>query len=193
MSSITLINQTKETVYIALFKQPVRNPNLSTVAWRVGSPPPGGHQVIDVPSSYEVFARYPSDPANPGQLDCTTAKLPFDESTARFVINRDATLSQTFQGLTAGEVHTTNNFGRGVELTISLDGQPIYPPQVLWQGAVFMEDVRSTFYAAVIHEFTREGDRLVQEAISNQIAVQLDGTITVSGAGWGPGYSLRAV
>lgn len=200
MSTITLINNTAELVRLAVFKQPLVNPNLSTIAWRIAAPPPnGGMQTLQVPSNYQVFARYSNDPGNPSSLNCQTQTLSFDETTALFDINEvvssdrraiGASLTQRFDGLVVNEVRVNNNYALGAEVSITLDGAAIYPPQTLWPNGLFMEDVRSTLYVAVISQPTFEGDRLVQEEISQtQMPVLLGGKIQISGSVW-TGYTL---
>lgn len=202
MSRITLINGTDEVVRLAIFKKPVINPTLATIAWRVAEPPPGGQQVIEIPSDLEVFAQYSNNPSNPADLSCETAHIPFAETTAQFSIesvtsqDRRATgarIVQQFNNLVLNEVRVTNNYGIGALTTIAKDGDAIYPPQVIWPGGLFMEDVRSSFYVAVVAQFTYRGQRLVQEEISQtQTEVLEGGVLRVEGSMW-KGYALTAL
>lgn len=199
MSSITLINITSEVVRLAVFKEPIINPNLGTVAWRIAAPPPGGLRTLQVPSNYQVFARYPNDPSDASIFNGQTQTLNFDETTARFEINEvvssdsrtfGASLTQRFDGLVANEVRVSNNLALGAEVTIALDNTPVYPAQTLRPNGLFMEDIRSTMYVAVISQPTFEGGPLVQEEISQtQLPVLLGGAIQVSGSIW-RGYTL---
>lgn len=202
MSIITLRNNTNEVVRLAIFKSPVLNPTLGTIAWQVASPPPnGGTQTIEIPSDFSVFAQYSSDPSNPENLSCETAHVPFSETTAAFTIDsvtsqdRSATgavINQRFNGLVLNEVRIQNNYGIGALTTIAQGGDAIYPPQVIWPGGLFMEDVRASLYVAVVAQFTRKGQRLVQEEISQtQTEVLEGGVLTVTGSMW-KGYSLSA-
>lgn len=199
MSTITLRNNTLEVVRLAIFKTPVLNPTLSTIAWQVAEPPPGGKQTIDIPTAYSVFANYSSDRNNPSNLTCETAHIPFAESTAMFTISsatsqdRKATgavISQQFNDLVLNEVRVVNNYNLGALTTIAQNGDAIYEPQVIWPGGLFLEDVRASFYVAVVAQFTSKGQRLVQEEFSQtQTEVLAGSTITVTGSMWN-GYSL---
>lgn len=63
MSTITIINNTAEAARIAIFKKPVINPTLDSIAWQIVEPPPGGGQtVVQIPQDYGVFANYSMDP-----------------------------------------------------------------------------------------------------------------------------------
>lgn len=199
MSRITLINNTDEVVRLAIFKKPVLNPTLATVAWRVAEPPPGGQQVIEIPSDFEVFAQYSNNPTDPSDLSCETAHIRFAETTAQFSIDSvtsqdaratGAKITQKFNNLVLDEVRITNNYGIGALTTIAADGDAIYAPQVIWPGGLFMEDVRASFYVAVVSQFTYRGQRLVQEEISQTQAEVLEGgELFVTGSMW-KGYAL---
>lgn len=199
MSTITLLNQTDETVCLALFQKPMINPTLATIAWRIAQPPPQGSQTIQIPSDFSLQASYSSDSTKPKLLDIRTETVPFAETTAAFSIGsvasqdrraNGATITQTFDGLVMNEVRVFNNFGVGVQAEICRDGDPIYAPQVIWPGGLFMEDVRATLYVAVVSQFTYKGQRLVQEEISQSaIPVLEGGVLVVTGSMW-TGYQL---
>lgn len=199
MSTITLINQTNETVRLALFQKPVLNPTLATIAWRIASPPPGGNQTVQIPSDFTLQASYSSDPAQPQTLDIRTDTVTFAETTATFSIDSVASqdrradgalISQKFDNLVMNEVRVVNNFGLGVQAEICRNGDPIYAPQVIWPGGLFMEDVRASLYVAVVSQFTYKGQRLVQEEISlTQTEVLEGGVLVVTGSMW-TGYQL---
>lgn len=200
MNTVTLINNTNEVVRLAVFKQSILNPNLGTVAWRIVEPPPnGGHRTLQIPSTYQVFARYSSSTSNPGDLNSQTDTLEFDGTTARFDINEvvssdgrriGAALTQRFDGLTVNQVRIGNNTALGAEVSIMLDLTPIFPPQVLWPSGLFKEDVRSAMYVAVISQPARQEDLLVREALSQtQVPLRLGESIQISGSVW-TGYRL---
>ena len=201
MSIITLNNQTNETVRLALFQKPVINPTLATIAWRIASPPPKGSQVVQIPSNFSLQASYSSDANVPDNLDINTEELTFSETSASFAVNsvasRDnrangAVIAQSFADLVMNEVRVVNNFSLGVQAAIRRDGDPIYEPQVIWPGGLFMEDVRASLYVAVVSQFTYKGQRLVQEEISlTQTEVLEGGVLTVTGSMW-TGYQLSA-
>ncbi|MDC8744686.1 hypothetical protein NY751_01005 [Xanthomonas campestris] len=199
MSKITLINQTDETVRLALYQKPIRNPTLATIAWQVAAPPPGGSSTVDIPSDFSVQARYSNDPTNPSNLDTSTKPVSFSETSASFsidgVVSQDrrangAVLNQAFTDLVPSEVRVFNNFSIGAETTIYRGGDAIYEAQVIWPGSLFLENIESNMYVAVISQFTYKGQRLVQEELSlTETEVPEGGSIVVTGSMW-TGYSL---
>ncbi len=199
MSYITLINSTKETVCLAVFQKPVLNPSLDTVAWRVVAPPPGGSTRIQIPADFGLEAQYSNDPDHPDVLDTTAGVVSFNETSASFSIDsissqdrraNGAVINQKFTDMVQNEVQVVNNFSIGVQASITRGGDLIYPPQVIWPGGLFMEDVRSSMYVAVIARFTYKGQRLVQQEVSLTETEILEGdSLTVSGSMW-TGYAL---
>ena len=206
MSIITIVNDCKngEVVRVAIYKKPVIVPTLETIAWRIISPPPnGGRTTVQIPSDYQAYANYSSDGTNRDDPDGgnQTQILSFNEYTARFVVgsatSQDArataaTISQVFTGLVTNEVRMENQFGTGVWSHITKDGDDVYAPQVLWPGAVRMEDIRASFYLAVVSQFTYKGVRLVDEEISLTESELIEGgTATITGSMW-DGYQISS-
>jgi hypothetical protein len=200
MSHITLINNTNETVRLAVFQKPVVNPTLETIAWQIAAPPPGGRSVVEIPSDFGLEVRYSSDPTRPDNLDTAARPARFNETSASFriqcVSSQDrradgAVINQVFTDLVMNEVRVVNHFNVGVEAAILRGADPIYPPQVIWPGGLFMEDVRASLYVAVISQFTYKGQRLVQEEISLTQTEVLEGdALIVTGSMW-TGYALE--
>lgn len=195
MSSITLINESSELPRIAIFKKPIMRPSLQSIAWKIAEPPPnGGEAVVTVPSNFQVFTRYSKNPNNPEATQYTTNHIEFSELTANFVVSSvdsqdhrasGALISQNFNDLVLNEIHVTNNYGMGVIGHIQQEGDDIYQPQVVTPGGILMEDIRSTFYLAVVSEFTYKGQRLVQAEISLTETPILEGqTAVVTGSQW---------
>ncbi|MEA9562724.1 MULTISPECIES: hypothetical protein [unclassified Xanthomonas] len=201
MSKITLINQTNETVRLALFQKPIRNPTLATIAWQVVAPPPGGSSIVDIPPDFSVQARYSNDPTNPSNLDTSTKPVSFSETSASFsidgVVSQDrrangAVINHSPDDLVLNEVRVVNNFSIGAETTLYRGGDAIYEAQVIWPGGLFLEDLRTSMYVAVISQFTYKGQRLVQEELSlTETEVPEGGSLIVTGSMW-TGYSLTA-
>lgn len=204
MSQITIVNNTddNEVVRIAIYKRPAKRPTLETIAWRVIAPPPsGGQTIVTIPQQYSVYANYSFDPDERKDPDAgsRTRVIQFAETTARFCVqSRDsqdgrasaASLTQSFNELVLNEVRIENHFSTGVWGHITLDGEDVYAPQVIWPGGVRMEDLRSTFYLAVVAEFVNQGDRLVDEEVSiTQTPILSGGTAVVTGSMW-TGYSI---
>lgn len=201
MSKITLINNTTETVRLALFKRPVLRPGLDVIAWKIVSPPPGGQAMVNIPENYGVMARYSGNPDDPSNLDTQTAVVAFSETTASFSIDAiasqdrhasGAVITQRFDDLVLNEVRVTNRYPIGVEVSILFDGDPIYAPQVVWPGGLLVEDIRGAIHAAVVAPFTGNGHRLVQAEYSQtQTEVREGGSLVVTGSMW-KGYALSA-
>jgi hypothetical protein len=201
MPNITIVNETNETVRIAVYKKPVIRPTLATIAWQVVSPPPGGRCVVQIPANYEVFANYSMDPNNPADPQYTTNRIDFTELTASFQINSvtsqdrrasGAEIEQVFDGLVMNEVRLINDFGMGVWGHIQLDGTDVYPAQVIWPGGLLMEDLRSFLYLAAVSRFTYRGQDLVQEEISlTETPILEGGTAVITGSMW-KGYDISA-
>lgn len=206
MSQITIVNATNELVRIAIYKKPVLQPTLETIAWQIVAPPPGGQTVVPIPEDYQVYADYSLDPNNPDPISPTatvdqTNTVSFDTTTARFQIlsvtsqDRQATgafINQVFSDLQLNAVQLENNFSVGVLSHIQKDKVDIYAPQVLWPGAVRIEDVRSTLYLAAVGQFVYQGSRLVDEEIQmTETPILEGGTARVTGSMW-EGYSIVA-
>lgn len=201
-ATVTLVNNTNEMVRLALFKRPVLRPGLDAVAWKIVSPPPHGQATVNIPDQYAIVGRYSGDRTNPSNLDMQTAALAFAETTATFSIDgvtsqdrlaSGAVITQRFDELFLDEVRVVNRYGIGVEVSVLLDGSPIYAPQVVWPGGVLMEDIRGGIYVAVVAPFTLSGQRLVQAEYSlTQTQLLEGGTLAVSGSMW-EGYALTAM
>lgn len=205
MSDITIVNECKdgEAVRIAIYRKPVIVPTLYSIAWRIVSPPPnGGRTTVAIPSNFQAYANYSDGPdRNNPKGGNQTQVLDFSEYTARFVVSSMpgsqpsstvATITQAFTGLVTNEVRMENQFGTGVWSHIALDGDDLYAPQVLWPGAVRMEDIRGSFYLAVVSPFIYSGIRLMDEETSlTEIELVVGGTATVVGSMW-DGYNISA-
>jgi hypothetical protein len=151
-----------------------------------------------------VYAEYSLDPNNPDPTSPTatvnqTNTVSFLETTARFQINSatsqdkkatGAYITQSFTDLSLNEVRLENDFAVGVLSHIQKYGQDIYAPQVLWPGAVRIEDVRSDLYLAVVSQFVFKGSQLVDEDIQmTETPIVEGGTAVVTGSMW-TGYSI---
>lgn len=199
MATVVLQNNTQEVVRLALFRTPELNPTLGSIAWQVAEPPPGGTQVIQIPSSYSVYGQYSTDAANLSNLNAETAHLSFVETTALFSIealnapdqrSHSVVIRQLFDGLVLNQVRIANHYRSGVVGTIACGGDPIFMPQVIWPGGSFTEDLRGAMNVAVVAPFTYKGQRLVSEEVSQtQLVVEDGATVTVTGSMW-HGYRL---
>jgi hypothetical protein len=207
MSQITIRNETNELVRIAIYKRAVVQPTLDTIAWQIVAPPPGGQAVVPIPEDFQVFAEYSLDRDNPDPTSPTatmnkTNVASFNVTTARFQLqsvasqDKQATggdIKQVFNDLQPNEVRLENNFALGVMSHIQKDNVDIYAPQVLWPGAVRIEDVRSTLYLAAVGQFVYQGNRLVDEEIQmTETPIMEGGTALVTGSMW-KGYSITTL
>jgi len=202
MAQIKLINNTMENIRIAVFKKPYKAPSLKVIAWRIEAlPNNGGNTVVQVPSNYDVYINYSQDPA---QRDdpyggIQTAPITLDLQTAKFLISEErtndnnatvATIKRVFSDIVGNEIQMENQASFGVWGHILLDGQDVYPPQIITPGRTLMEDVRSPLYLAVIDEFVFQGTVVkVEELSSLPVEVLTGDIVTVTGSKW-DGYSL---
>ncbi len=206
MSQITLLNGTNELVRVAIYKKPSVQPTLATVAWQIVAPPPGGQTVVPIPETYQVYAEYSLDPNNPNPLSPSatvnqTNTVSFLETTAAFQIlsssSQDnkavgASVKQVFTDLVMNEVRLENKFAIGVLSHIQKDNVDIFAPQVLWPGAVRIENVLSTLYLAVVSQFVFQGTQLMDEEIQmTETPIVEGGTALITGSMW-TGYSITA-
>ncbi|HDS1037492.1 TPA: hypothetical protein QDZ42_000563 [Stenotrophomonas maltophilia] len=199
MSNIVLISRTADAVRLAIFQKPVCNPNLPTIAWQIAAPPPGGTLVVALPEDFSLQARYSNDQSRPENLDTSAKPMAFAETSAAFTIDSvmsqdrmavGAVINQTFNDLVPNEVRVKNNYSIGVEASILRGLDPIYEPQIIWPGGLFVESVCGSLCVAVVSPFTCKGQRLVQEEISiTQTEVLEDDALVVSGSQW-TGYAL---
>jgi len=204
MSQITIRNQTSDMVRIAVYKKPAALPVQTAIAWQVVAPPPGGQTVVVVPEEYQVYAEYSPDPDNPDPTSPTatvsrTNTVSFSETTARFQIlsatsqDKQATgayIQQELTNLMLNEVRLENNFALGVLSHIQKDGVDIFAPQVLWPGAVRIEDVRSDLYLAVVSQLVFQGSQLMNEETQMTETLILEGGTALVTGSMGKGYSV---
>src|SRR5262249_29892343 len=97
---------------------------------------------------------------------------------------------QVFNGLQTNEVRLENDFSQGVLSHIQKDNVDIFAPQVLWPGAVRIENILSTLYLAVVGQFVFQGSQLLDEDIQmTETPILEGGTAVVTGSMW-KGYSI---
>src|SRR6185369_907197 len=87
-SRITIVNGTRQAVWVALYKRSPLHADGPPVAWQVVSPPPHGRTAVFIPRDYEVCARYSFAPENPGRpiYQTRTVQVPHAPAGAGFVI-----------------------------------------------------------------------------------------------------------
>ena len=195
MPTITIKNNTADNPMIGIFRRSIKTPTLSAVAWKVILPPSHGIAVIEITDEFESYVNYGdrSDP-NGGNR---TAPIGFTGTTAKFIAEpsgqgakSDIILKKSSEDPTPDEVSISNNAGEGVWGHITQLGSDIYPPQVIWPGGVLIEDIRGPYLLAIVGDQIREGDRLVEEEVSQTQTPILPGqTATVTGSRW-DGYSI---
>ncbi len=203
MASIKLINDTQENIRIAIFKKPYKAPSLKVIAWKIMTlSKMGGTAECNIPDNYQVHVRYSLDTAvaedpNSGiktgllSIDAPEAKFMAKEgkdsgSDVRYVI-----LETVFDDLPENLVHIENQASFGVWGHVLLDGQDVYPPQLITQGKTGIEDIASSFFAAVIDESVISGYVVKEEVLlSEPVEVEAGNTITVKGSK-SEGYVLK--
>jgi hypothetical protein len=202
MAQIGLVNNTSENIRIAIFKKPYKAPSLQIVAWQIEAlPRSGGNTSINIPSNYDVYINYSFDPVirEDPHSGVKTAPISIDILTAKFLVREErtndntavlATLNQVNNDIMGNEIQIENQASFGVWGHILLDGQDVYPPQIITPGRTLMEDVRSPLYLAVIDEFIIRGSVVkVEELSSTPIEVLTGDKVTLTGSKW-QGYCL---
>jgi hypothetical protein len=189
---LTIKNQTPDFIRVAVFKQRYNAPRLNTVAWQVVQPDVNGQCSIPIPTEYVVYV-------NSGF--CETRRVTIYSNQAKFIARDVATsdgaaTTVTLEGPLDPEVpnqiNIENQASTCVSTHVQKDGSDIYLSQKLAYGQTHEEDVRPTLYVAVINEFLRKGERLVDADITTTPFECLAGdTILVAGSLCGQsGYSF---
>jgi hypothetical protein len=201
MPDIHISNATSENIRVAVVKKSYKQASLGTVAWRVIAPPQKGFTKVSVPPSYEVFVNYPGpeDDRTDAYAGNQTRKILLGGYTGRFIVNSSKTpdgrdvvadITQSFQELIPEECHIVNQAGFGVWGHITKGGSDIFPPQVITPGNELIEDLRPTLYLAILQEFVKQGDRVLEEEISSTLTeILVNQTATISGSMW-DGYGI---
>lgn len=178
-SKIQIENQSDSQPRVAIYQKSFRRPSLGLVAWRIAAPPLLGYCDIVVPSSYEVSINW-GDPADAG-AGCHAPPMPVDTFSARFNVLPTSTddnvqtiprLVRVDNGVNPNEIDIANQSGQWVWGHITKDGDDVYEPQIVTPGETLMADVRPTYYLAIVSEFVRKGDRLV-DAEHSQMGIAI--------------------
>src|SRR5262249_25785009 len=195
-NGLTIMNRSTEAIRIAVYKQSYKLPTLGTLAWRVVAPPVNGQPIVQVPSTFQVFGNYPnqpaekSDPAAGNQTNIITLA----QYTGSFKLVEQSTgdqmqqviqLAQQFTNLVPQEVNIRNTASIGVWGHITLGGDDVYPPQVIWPGGVMLEDIRPTLYIAIVADYVTQGAVIKEREISDTATAMMPGQVaTVTGDKW---------
>jgi len=188
-ASITIFNKSESMPRIAVYQKSFLRPSLGLVAWQIAAPIREGSCQIDLPSTYEVYLSW-GDPDDPGR-GCRTGDCTIDSFTAAFNVVPVATDDRrlTVPSLVPvapqnpNEIDINNVSGQWVWAHVTKDGDDVYMPEILTPGMTYMVDVRPTYYLAVVNEFLRKGDRLVEAEHSNAGTAILPGqSVTVTGS-----------
>jgi hypothetical protein len=197
-SRITILNETRRIVWVAIYRRPPSRPGETAVAWAVAAAPPRGKSVIPVPGNYQIFARYSFEPEDPLKPVYQSRTLSLKTPAGGFAVDAisldrrtwGAVLNRLSDGPGWGRIRVVNRFGIGVWSHVQQDGRDIYPPRVLPPDMAWMEDLRSPFYLAVLRGPVQAGDRLLDEEITlSEVELDRGGTAAVRG---GPrkGYEI---
>jgi hypothetical protein len=198
-STITIINNTDETLRIGIFRKPIKSPTLETIAWQVVNPPIHGESIILLPSSYSVYAEYPTDPTNPNSVLNKTATIDFDTTTANFIITSEtdqdghvvsANIVQSFSNLENEEIQVENHFDKTVSAHIQQDGYDLYPAHNILPENLFAEDIRGGLYLAIVNELIENGGNVIEEEISQTSTPILEGQTATATGSKSKGYQI---
>jgi hypothetical protein len=109
------------------------------------------------------------------------------------VQNSTITITQVSNDLVLNEIRIENRCEISVWGHIAKDGDDIYAPQVLWPGAVRMEDLRSSLFLAMVTQSIGKGSRLEDEATQlTEVEIVEGGAAVVTGSRW-EGYTIQVV
>lgn len=198
-----LINESNENLRIAIYKQPYKSPSLSIMAWKIiALPSKGGNKVINIPNQYEVYVNYPDE--NSEKFDprsgIHTAPIRIDQTTAKFIVRSELTndsqdlvanIKRVFFGLVTNEIHIENRAGFGVWGHILLNGEDIFPPQIITPGRTLMENIDSPLFVSVIDEFVYNGSIIkVRELRSKSVPIVPGDNVVFAGNKW-EGYTIN--
>lgn len=201
MFKITIVNNTKEVVRVAIFKKPVKQPTLSAIAWRIADPPPvGGQTIIQIPNDYGIYANYSFDESGGDYPDgeYRTNIINFSELTARFIVERlqnkkkdVAVIRQSFDELVLNEIRVENHYRSKIYPHLVKEGDEVYQSQVLEPGGLFKEDIRQNFFLAVVSQSVYKSDSLVEDEISlTETEILENCTVEITGSKW-DGYIIN--
>ena len=193
--SININNTTDENISFVIFKKPFKAPSLDVLAWEIVSLPGSGRNTsINIPTNYDVYIDYSTNPRHRQvpNSGAKTALIPLDQQTTKFIVREEktndnnvaiATLNSAFTDIVGNEVHIVNQASFLVWGHILLNGQDVYPPQVIEPEKTLMEDVRSPFYLAVIDKSVEKGTVMKVEKLSSPAIEVLAGdSITITGS-----------
>ncbi len=202
-AGVKLINETKENIRIAVYKQPYKAPSLQLIAWKViALPSDGGNKVITIPNQYEVYVNYSDDlhERSDPYGGVHTHRIKIGQTTAKFIVRSELTndarehvanLKRVFYGLVLNEIHIENRAGFGVWGHVLLNGDDIYPPQIVTPGRTLMENIDSPLYVSVIDEFVFNGSIIkVRELRSKSVAINPGDNVVFTGSKW-DGYIIN--
>lgn len=194
MSKITIRNHTEDVIRIAIYKTPAVNPAHPTIAWRIVAPPPGESQTVEVPQGFSVVSGYAEDFS---ATHFKAAQCSFAKTTGFFFINPEddhpsgVVIQESDEGLVPNRVRALNNLRSEALVTIAKGGDALYEKQAISSGGFYLEDIRPSFYLAVISQFILKGQHLIPEELAlTQIKLPEEGVVTALGSLW-DGYSLE--
>lgn len=200
MKCIKLENQTRETIRIAIFKKPFKQPSLNLWAWQILNIPAAGITSVEIPQTTEVFVNYPGpkDSRTDPYAGRQTNKISVDGSTARFILTSKTTIEgndtvvhmeRVSEGL-APEIHIENQAQIGVWGHMTQSGKDLYAPEIIVPGGTLMETITENLTLAVVGEFVTEENRVLKAEIESAPTQILTGQIAVvTGSKW-DGYAM---
>ncbi|WP_085315832.1 hypothetical protein [Derxia lacustris] len=191
MSNMTLVNRADDAtaVRVAIYKRPIMQTALGTIAWRVISLPAGASWQLWVESAYEIEARIHGQfPEVANDEETGPVAVPFDGAGMDCVIEGGPALHILPRAISAGavnygEVRVENRTRHEVWVKVLKDSLPLYWSFVVMPGQTRAEDLRQPFYLAVVPNDVGPGDRLDDVALlSTQTPVVEGGVVVIRGS-----------
>jgi hypothetical protein len=189
MDAITIVNETGETVRVAVFRRRASNGGVALV-WRVlevaghGSTRlPGEHYAISLlyqlPSGYgrSKVVSFPGPPAQFQVRQKQPGDVPY--------------LAVVSENLASSEVRAENGAGVPVQVFLYREDREIGRSQFLDPGEAFAHEVRPELYLAVVDSL-HPGDELPAGAQDRAVPVRAGQTAKVTGAA-GIGFRIAVV
>jgi hypothetical protein len=190
---LTIINGTRQAVWVAMYKRSTLRPDQPPVAWQVLSLPPKRRVDVSFPEEYQVCARYSFAPEKPLRPVHQTNVLTVNNVPAGsgFVVDgvssQDrrswaAVMNRTAKSPGWYEISIANLFPILVWSHVWQEGRDVFPPRPLPPRSVVVEDLRSPFYLAVLPLPPAVGDLLPNgELAPTEIAVEPGKSVKIQG------------
>jgi len=188
MCNMTVVNRSTDPqpVRVAIYKRPIVQNALGTIAWRIVSLPRDASLSICTGHQYEIEAQTRSvgqfEAGSAGFVDRTHRS--FENSGIDCVVENDPQLRIVPRAIAAeavnyGEVRVENRTRNEIWVTVMNDAMPLYWPFVVLPGQIRNEDLRQPFYFAIAPAEIAPGERLDDIELLPTQTPFVDGAIAV--------------